>query len=329
MWLEIKLHGGNIKSNYVSRNSRPPSEVDVWLELHILLRNHTHPRLKTAQPLIITSNAFLREDCDNNVYMSERWWTEGELNTSATVYWHCGRAGGIQHHLPNYCLTYHGRLSFVQSHYYCTQKSLEDLQYKITLDSKVYWWKKANFWSNLKLSMSVDFSTSPECQDYDPEKTTKLIMKDWGRWRWHLKFTVRFKSLLNFIKFYTHGSPISVHLYIITVHMYCMYSTCVHHVMSLPVPAWWHWSGCRGSSSRSRSQGSLGSGVPSLTGALSGAGAGAEGWEPARRWEPSTATPDQGTAHGTSQPAHQQQPALCITPGNTSSILIIKTLKLN
>ena len=127
--------------------------------------------------------------------------------------------------------------------------------------------------------MSVDFSTSPECQDYDQEKTTKLIMKDWGRWRWHLKFTARFRSLSNFIKFYTHGSQSSVHLYVNTVHMYCMYSTCVQHVMSLPVPAWWHWSGCRGSSSRSRSQGSLGS-VPSLTGALSGAGAGAEGWEP-------------------------------------------------
>ena len=84
-------------------------------------------------------------------------------------------------------------------------------------------------------------------------------MKDWGRWRWHLKFTARFKSLLNFIKFYTHGSQSSVHLYVNTVHMYCMYSTCVQHVMSLPVPAWWHWSGCRGSSSRSRSQGSLGS----------------------------------------------------------------------
>ena len=136
--------------------------------------------------------------------MSESWRTEGELNTkhpSHTVY--CALAlwvsCGIQHHLPNYCLTYHREAQLCAvSLLYCTQKSLEDLQYKITLHSKVYWWKKANFWSNLKLSMSVDFSTSTECQDYDPEITTILIMKDWGRWRWHLKFTVRFKSLLKF-----------------------------------------------------------------------------------------------------------------------------------
>lgn len=147
-------------------------------------------------------------------------------------------------------------------------------------------------------------------------------MKDWGRWRWHLKFTVRLKSLLNFVKFYTLWSQSSVHLYNITVHVYCMYSTGVQHVMSLLVPAWWHWSGCRGSSSRSRSQGSLGS-VPS-TGAPSGAGAGAESWEPEWGSEPRPATPDQGL-HSTSQPAHQQQPALCITPGNTRSVLIIKT----
>ena len=85
--------------------------------------------------------------------------------------------------------------------------------------------------------------------------------------------------------------------------------------MSLLVPAWWHWSGCRGSSCRSRSQGSLGS---------------------SRQLAPLWAAPElragsplraehrytwPGPHHCTS-PHQQQQPALCITPGNTGFSLI-------
>ena len=141
-----------------------------------------------------------------------------------------------------------------------------------------------------------------------------------GDWDLDLCLTIHFIVQINFKFISILCSPILSHLYIICcircVLQYCMYrySTCVQYVMSLLVPAWWHWSGCRGSSCRSRSQGSLGSSQHRSSEQR-------RGWELWARSEPSNASPDQGHCTTPHQPAS--------TPATTSSLYYNRKYKFN